>query len=93
MAISSPPAAGLPTDSLLGPRNCASRSRVKTSDTMNVTQGTPRGFDFTPALFAILFAFVAVGAFEFFGSWPTAHHGLLMFEKACPIYSHSLSRA
>ena len=93
MAISSPPAAGLPADSLLGPRNCASRSRVKTSDTMNVTQGPPRGFDFTPALFAILFAFVAVGAFEFFGSWPAAHHGLLMFEKACPIYAHSLNHA
>jgi hypothetical protein len=61
-------------------------------NTMNA-QGTPRGFDFTPALFAILFAFVAAGAFEFFGSWPASHHGLLMFEKACPIYAHSSNHA
>ena len=46
-----------------------------------------------PALFTILIAFVAVGAFEFFGSWPAAQHGLLIFEKACPIYSSPHSRA
>ncbi len=34
-----------------------------------------------------------MGAFEFFGSWPAAQHGLLMFEKACPIYAASPNHA
>jgi hypothetical protein len=45
-----------------------------------------RPFDFTPALFAILALFVAVGMYQFLGSWPGGERGLLSFEKACPIY-------
>ncbi|MFZ1017694.1 MAG: hypothetical protein WAN39_07485 [Candidatus Cybelea sp.] len=60
---------------------------------MNFKNRFARGFDLMPALFTVLIAFVAVGAFEFFGSWPAAQHGLLIFEKACPIYSSPHSRA
>lgn len=60
---------------------------------MALQKGSSRGLDFTPALFAVLIAFVAMGAFEFFGSWPAAQHGLLMFEKACPIYAASPNHA
>jgi hypothetical protein len=49
-----------------------------------------RGFDFTPILFAILALFVAVGIFQFLGSWPGAERGLLSFEKACPIYARHM---
>jgi hypothetical protein len=43
--------------------------------------------DFMPALFVVLFAFVLVASLQFFGSWSAAERGLLIFEKACPIYA------
>jgi hypothetical protein len=45
-----------------------------------------RGFDLTPAFVAIVVAFVAIALFDFARSWPDAHRGLLIFERACPIY-------
>jgi hypothetical protein len=60
---------------------------------MKINDRSARGFDLMPALFAVLIAFVAVGAFEFAGSWPAAQRGLLNFEKACPIYAHSANHA
>jgi hypothetical protein len=50
--------------------------------------GTTRGFNFVPALLAVaLFAFGGVEAFDFLHSWHSAERGLLIFEKACPIYA------
>jgi hypothetical protein len=60
---------------------------------MNFDNRSARGLDFMPALFAVLIAFVAVGAFQFFGSLPAAQHGLLKFEEACPIYAHHSNHA
>ncbi|MBV8148218.1 MAG: hypothetical protein JO092_03915 [Candidatus Eremiobacteraeota bacterium] len=45
------------------------------------------GIDLTPALFGVLVAFVAIGVFQFWSSWPAAERGLVHFEKACPIYA------
>jgi hypothetical protein len=46
-----------------------------------------RGIDFTPILLAIVVAFVILGSLQFVLSMPGAEHGLLLFEKACPIHS------
>lgn len=54
---------------------------------MNLDKRTQRGLDFTPALFAVLFAFVAMASVQFVGGWPAAERGLLLFEKTCPIYA------
>jgi hypothetical protein len=46
-----------------------------------------RGLDFTRVLFAVAFFCVGSIVFEFLQSWPGGQRGLLLFEKACPIYS------
>ena len=46
-----------------------------------------RGIDFTPVLLAIVAAFAVFGSFEFVRALPGAEHGLLLFEKACPIHA------
>jgi hypothetical protein len=47
-----------------------------------------RGLDFTPVLLATVLAFVVTAAFQFSRSLPGGERGLLLFERACPIYSH-----
>lgn len=47
----------------------------------------PQGIDFMPVLLAIVAAFVLIGAFQFLLALPLAEHGLLLFEKACPIHA------
>jgi hypothetical protein len=42
--------------------------------------------DFTPIFIAIVMAFVVLGSLRFLSALPGAEHGLLLFEKACPIY-------
>jgi hypothetical protein len=42
-------------------------------------------FDFMPVLLLTMLAFVAVAILQFSASWPDAQHGLLLFEKTCPI--------
>jgi hypothetical protein len=49
--------------------------------------GVNMRIDLMPALFVVLVAFVLVASLQFFGSWPAAERGLLIFEKACPIYA------
>jgi hypothetical protein len=51
-----------------------------------------QGIDFMPALFVVLFAFAAIGLFQFWSSWPAAERGLVIFEKACPIYAASQNK-
>jgi len=46
-----------------------------------------QGFDFTPILFAVVLLFVVVAIVQFSQGWAGGQHGLLLFEKACPIYS------
>lgn len=53
---------------------------------MQSRQQPARGFDFTPILLATVLAFVVVGIVQFTGSLPGGERGLLLFEKACPIY-------
>jgi hypothetical protein len=48
-----------------------------------------RGLDFTPVLFATVLVFVVVAAAQFLGSLPSGERGLLLFEKACAIYSRA----
>jgi hypothetical protein len=43
--------------------------------------------DFTPALFAVVLAFVAIASVQFLRDLPGGEHGLLLFEKACAIHS------
>jgi hypothetical protein len=59
---------------------------------MNLGKKLAQGIDLMPALFVVLFAFVAVGLFQFWGSWPTAERGLVIFEKACPIHAAPQNR-
>ena len=54
---------------------------------MDSYKPVPRGLDFTPALVAIVLAFVIVGAEQFARTLPGGERGLLQFERACPIYS------
>jgi hypothetical protein len=44
------------------------------------------GLDFTPPLLAIVLAFVVLAAVALSHSLPGGERGLLLFEKACPIY-------
>jgi hypothetical protein len=41
----------------------------------------------TPALLASVLAFVFVAVLQLSNALPGAERGLLLFEKACPIYS------
>lgn len=52
-----------------------------------------RGFNLMPVFLVALLAFVMVGAVQFVSSWPAAARGLLIFEKACPIYTTSQSKS
>jgi hypothetical protein len=45
------------------------------------------GFDFTPILFATVLLFVIVSVVQFAHGIAGAEHGVLLFEKACPIYN------
>jgi hypothetical protein len=56
---------------------------------MDSWKGPSRGFDFTPVLLATVLAFVVVGALQFASSLPGGERGLLLFERACPVYSTS----
>ena len=44
------------------------------------------GIDFTPILLVLVVAFVVLGSLQFVLAMPGAEHGLLLFEKACPIH-------
>lgn len=50
-------------------------------------KGSSRGFDFTPVLVATVLLFVTFAVFQLVRSLPDGQRGLLLFEKACPIYS------
>lgn len=54
---------------------------------MNFGKKISQGIDLMPALFVVLSAFVAIGLFQFWSSWPAAERGLVIFEKACPIHA------
>lgn len=45
------------------------------------------GIDLMPVLLPVVAAFVVIGLLQLLLSLPAAEHGLLLFEKACPIYS------
>jgi len=60
---------------------------VQAFSNMNLGKKISQGVDLIPALFVVLFAFVAIGLFQFWSTWPTAERGLVIFEKACPIYA------
>lgn len=45
------------------------------------------GIDFMPILLLAVLAFVVVGSLQFLLALPGAEHGLLLFEKACPIHA------
>lgn len=47
----------------------------------------PQGIDFMPVLLAVVAAFVVIGTSQFLLALPLAEHGLLLFEKACPIHA------
>jgi hypothetical protein len=56
--------------------------------TPDIPERTPRRFDAVQAVCAVaVFAFLAVAGADFLRSWPVAEHGLLLFERACPIYT------
>jgi hypothetical protein len=40
-----------------------------------------------PVLLAVVAAFVVVGSLQFMLTLPAAEHGLLLFERACPIHA------
>jgi hypothetical protein len=44
------------------------------------------GFDFTPVLLATVLVFVVVAVVQLLHNLPSGERGLLLFEKACPIY-------
>jgi hypothetical protein len=46
--------------------------------------------DFTPALLVAVLAFVVIASAQFLRALPGGEHGLLLFEKACPIHSSQL---
>jgi hypothetical protein len=46
-----------------------------------------QGIDLMPLFLAIVLAFVTVGAVQFARGLPGGERGLLLFEKACPIYT------
>lgn len=48
--------------------------------------GVLRSMNLTPIFLATVFAFVVVAVLQFAHGLPGAEHGLLLFEKACPIY-------
>jgi hypothetical protein len=45
--------------------------------------------DFMPVFFAAVLAFVLAGLLDLSRSLPDGERGLLLFEKACPIYHKS----
>jgi hypothetical protein len=53
---------------------------------MDSWTGSSRGFDFTPVLIATALAFVLIATFQLLRTLPGGERGLLLFEKACPIY-------
>jgi hypothetical protein len=48
------------------------------------------GLDFAPVLFAIVLGFVVVSVLQISHSLAGGERGLLLFERACPIYSRAL---
>ena len=54
---------------------------------MDSWKGRWRGFDFTPMLVATVLAFVVVATVQLSRTLPGGERGLLLFERACPIYS------
>jgi hypothetical protein len=53
---------------------------------MDLGKSPAAGFDFTPVLFGVVLLFVVVAIVQFSQGWAGGQHGLLLFEKACPIY-------
>ena len=43
--------------------------------------------DFGSILLAIVVVFVVVGVLQLAASLPDAEHGLLLYERACPVYN------
>jgi hypothetical protein len=52
---------------------------------MDLRKSLAEGFDFTPALFAVVLLFVVVAIVQFSRGWPGGQHGLLLFERACAL--------
>lgn len=48
---------------------------------------SPHGLDLTPVLMAAVLAFVVAATVQFSLSLAGGERGLLLFERACPIYS------
>jgi hypothetical protein len=55
---------------------------------MDSGNGWTRGFDFTPVMVVLVLVFVAVATFDLLRTLPGGERGLLLFERACPIYNH-----
>ena len=54
--------------------------------TMDLGERTRRRFNLVPALCtAAVVAFLAFAGLDFLHSWPAAAHGMLIFERTCPI--------
>jgi|HubBroStandDraft_1064217.scaffolds.fasta_scaffold1271707_2 hypothetical protein len=57
--------------------------------TLDRDLNAPRRFDLLPALFTVaILAFVGFAGLDVLRSWPGAEHGLLIYERTCPIYPH-----
>ena len=50
-------------------------------------KAVPRGIDFMPLLIVVVVAFALLGSLQFLLTLPGAEHGLLLFERACPIHA------
>jgi hypothetical protein len=52
------------------------------------TDGGTRHFDPVQALCAVaVFGFLTFAGLDVLRSWPAAERGMLLFERACPIYT------
>lgn len=71
--------------------DAAWRARGQVTAIRKVLPGVYKGmrFDFTPVLLAIVLVFVVVASAQFLRDLPGGEHGLLLFEKACPIHRAS----
>ena len=56
--------------------------------TIHRPDGGTRRFDPIQALCAVaVFGFLAFAGLDVLRSWPAAERGMLLFERACPIYT------
>jgi hypothetical protein len=58
------------------------------------SETTARSRNLLAAVLAgLVFAFASVEAFDFMHSWHSAERGILIFERACPIYATGRNNA